>query len=687
LKILKETHNISLSSSFKKAAGLLVFFGLISFFCYSFYRDNIRSYPSKIHAWTQSDRYALALNFQKNGYDLFHPQTFNIKIPSENQSHLIPENRITQADCPIHEYIIALIMTITSHNTPFVFRLYNLLYGLLGFFFLFLMVRNNTGSHVKSIAVIIFAFLSPVLVYYLDGFLPSLTSMASVLIGFYFYFQYLNNKQYRNLLMAVLFTCIAAISRTPFALFIASLFIQLLWDMIRNKKIEYKILLPFLFAFIVLLTYFIYNHYLARVYGSSFLMTIMPASNIKDFHENISFIYHNWFTSYFTIYHYLVFILFGVIFLIQWIRKKSLTEFQKRTGFLFLFTFLGSVFYFILMLLQFHDHDYYFLDSFYIPGLLYIMMCIDSFQLKNITIKLLFGVVILLFGYVGFGKCKQDKTFRYNDDINDRYQTEYHNYFGSSRLLDSLNISPDSKILVMDAYTTNTPFILMNRPGYILMGTYTEHIKQSLNWDFDYIAMQNEMILSEIVNYYPPIIDELEPVGTNGRISIYKKQHRSKSLLEFLQIKDPLLFYKSSCTKASDSSNDFFIKNIYCDSIFHIGKEREFGDVIDCDLSENKNNHLSLIFCADCRLSEFNNDNSDLVAAVIRDSEQIYYKKFALNQYLENKVSDNFRKLYFTFPLFFEGNGKIILKLYVWNNGKNEVELKNIGVWIFGKVK
>jgi hypothetical protein len=86
-------------------------------------------------------------------------------------------------------------------------------------------------------------------------------------------------------------------------------------------------------------------------------------------------------------------------------------------------------------------------------------------------------------------------------------------------------------------------------------------------------------------------------------------------------------------------------------------------------------------------LNEFKKGNSDLVLSIKKGEEQIYYKSFALNNYLGNEVSSDYRKLSFLFPLSYNATGKIAISMYVWNNGWNEMELKNIGIWIFGKTK
>jgi hypothetical protein len=671
----------------KRIAAILVFAGFMVFFSLRFYSTTIKSFPSTIHAWAQADRYALALNFQKNGFDLFHPKTFNLspQFPAKDTTRIA--TGITQVDCPVHEYVIAMIMTALQNNSPVVFRLYNLLYGILGMFFLFLLVRNRTQSELKSLAVVLFAFLSPMLVFYFDGFLPSVSSLASVLIAYYFYFAYRHNRLLRNLLFAVWFATIAALSRTPFALILGAMFCQILYDVFKKKKIEMKILAPFFVAFAILLAYFIYNRWMAWAYGSVFLTHIMTVTSRSELYEILKHIYYVWLKSYFTIYHYLVFLFLGVVFLVQWIRHKKLTDFQRNVGFQFIITSLGSMAYFWLMVLQYYSHDYYFIDSFYIPCLLFVILCIDSLRLEKLYTKTIFIIGLVFFGYLSYSKCKEDITWRYSNDPNNRASAEGVNFEGSAEYLDSLKIDAHAKILVLKAYSANIPLIMMNRSGYGLMISSETDIRDALTWDFDYIAVQNADILSEIVNSYPDIMDQLEPVGTNGKISIYKKEFRKKGLREFLQIKDSELFSTTSCPEQNDSITDMLSTSISCDSGFHIKSDKEFLDLLKLDISNYKSEDLILIFTVDCRLNEFKKGNSDLVLSIKKGEEQIYYKSFALNNYLGNEVSSDYRKLSFLFPLSYNATGKIAISMYVWNNGWNEMELKNIGIWIFGKTK
>ena len=49
-------------------------------------------FPAHIHAWSQSDRYALALGFERNNLNFFKPETFvmNHQFPMILKNHTLP---------------------------------------------------------------------------------------------------------------------------------------------------------------------------------------------------------------------------------------------------------------------------------------------------------------------------------------------------------------------------------------------------------------------------------------------------------------------------------------------------------------------------------------------------------------------------------------------------------------------
>jgi len=86
---------------------IILLLGTVSLFLH---RKEINDFPQHIHAWAQSDYYAISLGFIDNGFDFFHPQTYT-QNPQFPDGFLTPkENGITSADFPIHTYSVALLM-------------------------------------------------------------------------------------------------------------------------------------------------------------------------------------------------------------------------------------------------------------------------------------------------------------------------------------------------------------------------------------------------------------------------------------------------------------------------------------------------------------------------------------------------------------------------------------------------
>src|SRR5690606_19204050 len=108
---------------------------------YYLFNQSMSEYPSYVHAWTQSDRMGLAMNFQEKGFDFFHPSTYN----------LLTKDGVTQVDFPIHDYLAAAISSFFNSDLVFTFRFYNLIYSLIGLFFFFRLVLLITKSDRRAV--------------------------------------------------------------------------------------------------------------------------------------------------------------------------------------------------------------------------------------------------------------------------------------------------------------------------------------------------------------------------------------------------------------------------------------------------------------------------------------------------------------------------------------------------------
>ena len=170
----------------------LIFIVLVGLFVQYPYMNE---FPSFIHAWSQSDRYAISLGFVNNDLDLFYPETFIYNKQFPHGWNYAFDNTITSVDFPILEYVVAVIMKITGNTSPWIFRTCTMLVALLGMFFLYKLAFLLTKDWIKSLLVTAVAMTSPVYAYYFNGFIPGIPALTFAIIASFFYIKFCIKKE------------------------------------------------------------------------------------------------------------------------------------------------------------------------------------------------------------------------------------------------------------------------------------------------------------------------------------------------------------------------------------------------------------------------------------------------------------------------------------------------------------
>jgi len=664
----------------------IVVIGLLGFL----YQHNyLNEFPSFKHAWAQSDRYALSLGFLDNGLNFLKPQTFiyNHQFPSEWK---MPEDQtITAVDFPIHDYIPALLMKAFGTTSPWVFRLYILLYSFIGLYYLFKLVYNVTNDFIKSVFVVIFAATSPVYVYYQGGFLPTIPSLSNAIIGIYFYYKYLQKKKAKSFWLTILFTTLAALSRLTFVIpLIALLAIEFLRLLKRETRIL-PLLLPVSLSALVLISSLIYNSYLRTTYGSIFLSHILPPDGFGQAMALFKKIYDHWFFQYFTGIHYLIILstaLLAFYYLIKF--KVRLPKPKLFFGLFIIIDLLGCIMFMVVMLKQFPDHDYYFLDTFYLPVILILMLLLSVIpfgkkEKQRIFLAIIISVISLL---LILKPIKTQEKVRKTGSW-DKIETTIKNFKDSSLLLDSLGVPQSAKILVMDPVAPNIPFILMKRKGFVVMTTNTKNIKNALSWDFDYAVFQDEYFVSDIYNQYPGILSKLNKIGDNGRISVCEPaQNNQQSLLDYLGLnkKTPVFTKLVNFEMNPDTlwhnynpTGRYSFSGSYSG---HLTPDLKHGLAFKTkNLPELSMRSRTLLFHA-----WFLHDttvNCQIVAAISTGGKNIYFEAYNLKNLVKQKGV--WEEVYLIYQLPKVKNSEYKFSLFIWNTGKSECYYDDFGFSIY----
>ncbi|MFH1321046.1 MAG: hypothetical protein ABII90_10390 [Bacteroidota bacterium] len=223
------------------------------------------------------------------------------------------------------------------------------------------------------------------------------------------------------------------------------------------------------------------------------------------------------------------------------------------------------------------------------------------------------------------------------------------------------------------------------------MRTTEENIKESLQWDFDYIVIQDQFLVSDVIKNYPVIINMLDKIGGNGKISVYKyhPHQRKQSLHNFLGINKDNTLYQETI----DFDNNITYSNwTNCKNIsrkkFHsqpqagfMDETIEFSSTFVIKANELKSMNRKTILFETFILWEDKFSDVHVVASIDSSTKQIYYTNFNLEYYHRKK--GDWEKMQFLFPLPEFKTHEDILKVYIWNPGKNEFYYDDISLIIY----
>jgi len=532
------------------------------------HKDSYRLFPMHIHAWAQADHLALAQGFIENGFDLFHPQTFVLNPQFPHDFKVAYPTTITAADMPFHAYLVAIIMSVTGIDSPMIFRIYTLIWSLIGLFYLFRLTKHITKQPSWAVFITSAAAFSPVFVYYQDGFLPSIPCLTAVIIGIYHYFNYLYKLNKRHLYLALLWLMMAALWRSSYAIPLITLWCVEVFRAIRNREFSLKNWAILLVPSIPIIAYLVHNNNLRAEYGSIFLSSPKPPGNWADFIDISSIAIHYWGLDYFSKWQWFFIVptfFIGLIILIP--RLMTLSIISLRDLFVLGYS-LGSILFTLLMFQQFANHDYYFIDTLFLPILLLSSHGFTKIPINRLPFSRTFiTIVFIVFAGKAFMNADLTQKRRHTTEPWDRYTASAINFKDSYKLLDSLGIAPDAKIFVIDAYAPNIPLMQMKRKGFVVVNTVESELAKGLTFPYDYVAFQNDYLLSDIITVRPDFIDRFTYLGGSSQLSIYKDRVDSshQTLEDFLGLTNKKLLLDSKF-------DDVKLNNKYWQNI-HVSSE------------------------------------------------------------------------------------------------------------------
>ena len=468
--------------------------------------------PTSIHAWAQSDHYALALGFYNDGMDFFHPTTFALDHQFPPEKQLENPQGITATDFPILHYTVAILMKAFHTTSPWVFRMFALLISFIALFYLFRTV-SETKNIWMALFITAFVFFQPIYVYYQDGFHPCSTAFNVLIIGICFLIRYYSYGKTKHFLFGILFLTLAALIRFTQIITLLSLLGAYGLTFLKNKK-EFKHIVVIIGGIIVIMGYFIYNKYLAAHYGSVFLGAPVVAHSLSELTRHLIRIVTSYSRGFLPFLHLFVFGIIGYTFFKY---KKEDKGFNHWKLFL-MFSFIGTIIFSLLMTYHLSAHDYYSIDT-WLPVLfltiIYLIYNTDDLIYK----KELLPILVLIFTVGAFSIAVENQIKKYRDDVIISGPTLVINDFKNSADFLNSHINSNDDVLIICASGWNTPMVGWQRKAFREEGFYDANIHTALNRrKYDYIVTHN----ATFRGFADDNIPYANFIGTNNKVSIWQ---------------------------------------------------------------------------------------------------------------------------------------------------------------------
>ena len=650
---------------------------------YVIHKDVITEYPKGVHRWSQSDHYAIALGYAENNLNLLKPQTYLLNPPIST-----PEvdtlQGITRVDFPIYHYIVGATMKTTSCPSPFIQRFISLLISLIGLFFLYRLVYQQTRSFWSAFIGVFFVMGLPVYLYYQCNFLPSVPGISLCLIGYYFYFKYLEKEKHKNFILSILFFGFATLFRLPLAISLVAIACQQTLGYIIKRKIEWKEILIFFTTFLLIGLYYVYNSYIGNKYGSIFLSDILPPSSFADFKEWLSIIHDHQYDIHtndrIRIFVSVLLVNTFAYLVYSLIKKQPITKFQQRIILQAGIALLGGFIYFVLMIKQYKYHDYYFIDTFYTAVTLLIVFCITfikwDWKIVNTLIKV-FLLVLLCF-MIDKSNKSQKQRLEFTPSQNEYYVDEYIDDI--QYLMEKHSIDENKTVYIMDdQMQANVAFCKLRQKGFCWNG-----FDQNQRWlsKADYIFSSKKSLVNTLFKYDYTLPFKLETIDEYGTIVMMKRSDGLKTTqlrviksensldeynLNFDNIPSPVWVVKDAVVEYDSVWNN----------VAHITSDREYSSTLSLPMIEmhKKRKMQEILIDIDVYPLE-NNGNIALVVCVDRNDKLHLYEKVDID------MSDvrNWKQINHLFHYRELDENTDKFSVYLWNYSKSELYYDNFSV-------
>lgn len=415
------------------------------------------------HSWRQSVTLSIAQNISRFGYNFTHPL-------SDICGNVSPE--VFASEFPLFNSIIAFFYNNFSWNIVFA-RGINLTVTSIGFYYFYLLVSKILNRQAAFYALL-FCMSSMILLYARKA-MPDTFSVALVIVGVYYFYQYLKCYKWWTLVMGFVLTTLGILSKLPAVIILLFLIFPLLEGKLISKR---KIVLAIVATISFLPAaywYFVWLPYLEEHYTC---FPLMYPTSLKEGLVNYFASFDEIFMRFLKAYFWVGPLVLYIVGVVKSIKQKNIP--------LILFFVINYIIFSAFIAKTgtvFQAHDYYVIPI--IPMMsLFIGYALSMPIFRNKYIVLLF---ILYLYYPG--------THAYSE----MHIKERPHYLRISKILDDLNVAKRAKLLV-NGRSLNPMFMYhTGRHGW----NVNNDILTKYTWIPDYISDGLEYIVVDRHSYEP----------------------------------------------------------------------------------------------------------------------------------------------------------------------------------------
>jgi len=470
---LLQKYILLLNKTVNNNDSLFFFSCLILFYFFIGYQDILFFPPQGIHFIRQTDSLSFAMQYFNTGYHFWEPAVF----------HLDGLDGKAASEFPVLYYLAALFYPFTGPN-PVILKLITLIIVSFGFYSAYLLVRELLNNKFYAFITTFIMINSLVLLYYSNNVVPDSSALGFCFIGcFYFYKSNYEPEKRSFLPLSFLFFTLSCLLKItffiiPFALFL--FFIIFLTNKrstnsAKIRKVFFDVFVPFLSMCIICAAWIGFiKEYNFNNNSTLFLTQPHPVWEadsvlLKETWDNIT---GYWYNAYYNTDIFRFYFLTILVGLIIGILIKSIKVILP--GILL----CAGISIMILFYSQFRDHDYYFIVL--IPVI--FLMTVLSLEIVQNVYPSLFQLTIPKIAITGLLIIS---VINSKEKLKERYALKYDQYSISGKtlvdgkkILDSLGIPKNARIILLPEHSPNGGLLMLNRTGWTFPDTGKKSIKE-----------------------------------------------------------------------------------------------------------------------------------------------------------------------------------------------------------------